>query len=75
MNKEEILLYLKELNKKLKKRDIKGQIGLLNHLKIKSVKQAFNIIEKYFPPNRIPPKTEYFLMELFEQGKGRWKIK
>lgn len=50
-------------------KDIEDVIFLLNYLKIKSVEQTLTIIQKYFPPNRILPKTKYFLIELFEQKK------
>lgn len=41
-------------------------IFLVKHLNLKKAEQVLDIILKYFPENMIMPKTEYFLMEIFE---------
>jgi len=40
---------------------------LIKHLKIKKPKDVFTIIETYYPKNRIPPKTKFFIEELFDK--------
>ncbi|RIL10042.1 MAG: hypothetical protein DCC75_05210 [Proteobacteria bacterium] len=42
---------------------------LVRLLKLKETNAVFKIIEKYYPKNRIPPKTQFFIEELFEQKK------
>ena len=49
--------------------DVEDVIFLINHLNIKSVEEVLTIIQKYFPPKRVLPKTKYFLIELFQQNK------
>ena len=39
---------------------------LLNHLGIKAVDDAIAIVSKYYPSNRILPKTQFLLEELLE---------
>lgn len=41
-------------------------VFLIQYLKIKSAKEVFKIIEKYYPKNRIPAKTQFLIEELFE---------
>jgi hypothetical protein len=50
-------------------KDVDDVIFLLNYLNIKTTEEALEIIKKYFPPDRIPLKTEYFLIELFQNTK------
>ena len=42
---------------------------LVNLLQIKSPKEVFKIIESYFPKNRIPPKTQFFIEELMQRPR------
>lgn len=39
-------------------------IFLIRHLAISTPKQVFEIIESYYPHNRIPPKTQFFIEEI-----------
>lgn len=39
---------------------------LAKHLRLTEIKQAFEIIEKYYPKNQIGAKTQFFLEEIFE---------
>jgi len=48
-------------------------IFLIDHLKLNKVDDILNVIQKYFPPSMIQPKTEYFLMELLEQREAKRK--
>lgn len=40
-------------------------IFLINELKLKEPTEVFEIIEAYYPHSRIPPKTQFFIEELF----------
>jgi hypothetical protein len=42
-------------------------IFLIKHLELKRAEDVFRIIEKYYPRKTIPPKTEYFIEEVFEK--------
>lgn len=39
---------------------------LIKHLGLRAPKSVFEIIEHYYPKNRIPPKTQFLIEELFE---------
>src|SRR5690606_21043477 len=39
-------------------------IFLLKHLKIKKPKDVFSLIEAYYPKEKIPAKTKFFIEEL-----------
>jgi hypothetical protein len=39
---------------------------LLQHLNIKSVDQALQLLEQYYPQSRVLPRTQYLLQELLE---------
>jgi hypothetical protein len=40
-------------------------IFLIKELKLKEPTEVFDIIEAYYPHSRIPPKTQFFIEELF----------
>ena len=42
-------------------------IFLINYLKLKSSKQVFHIIENFYPKKLIPPKTQFFIEEIFSK--------
>lgn len=44
-------------------------IFLIKHLKLKSAKQVFKIIESYYAKNKIPAKTQFFIEEVFEGAR------
>jgi len=41
-------------------------VFLVKKLQLTSPQQVFKIVEKYYPRNQIPPKTQYAIEELFE---------
>jgi hypothetical protein len=43
-------------------------IFLIRHLKLKSHKEVFKIIEGFYPKSRIPPKTQFFIEEIFQEN-------
>lgn len=49
-------------------RDIEDVRYLLRHLGVETYEQAIEIIERYYPTDRFPPKTLYVLEELLSQG-------
>lgn len=42
-------------------------VFLIKTLKLKNPKRVFDLIEKYYPKNRVPPKTQFLIEEIFEQ--------
>lgn len=42
-------------------------IFLIQFLKIKKAKAVFEIIENYYPKKQIPPKTQFFIEEVFQK--------
>lgn len=49
--------------------DVPDIVFLIRHLQLKSAKDALDIVGQYYPPNRIPVKTQYLVEGLFEEGK------
>lgn len=45
-------------------------VHLCTGLGIDSAEQVFEILEKYYPTNRIPIKSKYFIEEVIEEIKG-----
>lgn len=41
-------------------------IFLIKHLQLKQTNDVFKIIESYYPKSIIPPKTKFFIEELFD---------
>lgn len=42
-------------------------IFLLKHLKMTKAKDVFDLIQNYYPKDKIPAKTQFFIEEVFEQ--------
>jgi len=42
-------------------------VFLIRLMKIKGPDEVFHLIENYYPQNRIPPKTRFFIDELFDR--------
>ena len=42
---------------------------LIRHLKFNQPKDVFDVIEAFYPKRLIPPKTKFFIEELFQQMK------
>ncbi len=40
---------------------------LVDRLELESAEQVFELIESYYPARRIPPKTQFFIEELFKK--------
>jgi len=41
---------------------------LLAHLRIRTVSDALAIVERFYPPGRIPPRTSYVLESILAEG-------
>lgn len=41
-------------------------VFLARHLALRAAREVFDIIEHYYPRKQIPPKTQFFIEELFE---------
>lgn len=67
------LLAMKCLSARWDASDKDDVLFLIQHLKLTQVQSVFKIIEGYFPKNRIPPKTQYFLEEAMEKKDRRKK--
>lgn len=46
-------------------------IFLIKHLKLISPKQVFRFIESFYPKNLIPPKTQFFIEEIFAKKRAK----
>ena len=49
--------------------DVSDIIFLIRHLKLESPEKVLTLVGQYYPANRIPPKTQYLVEGLFEEGK------
>jgi predicted nucleotidyltransferase len=48
--------------------DIPDIVHLIKHLELKSAEAVLNVVENYYPANRIPVKTKYLIEGLFTEG-------
>jgi hypothetical protein len=49
--------------------DVADIIFLIRHLTLKSAKDVLELVGQYYPPNRLPVKTQYLVEGLFDEGK------
>ncbi|HTR43010.1 MAG TPA: DUF6036 family nucleotidyltransferase [Pseudomonadales bacterium] len=49
--------------------DIRDIIFLIRHLHLKNVNEVMELVAAYYPPNRIPIKSQYLVEGLFAEGK------
>lgn len=49
--------------------DVKDIIFLIRHLKLKSPEAVMELVTAYYPPNRVPIKSQYLVESLFAEGK------
>lgn len=61
------LLAMKALAARADTEDENDVVTLINALGLRSANEVFSIIEKYYPKNQIPPKTQYFIEGLFDK--------
>lgn len=63
----EYILAMKSLSARIDGTDGKDIEFLIQRLKITSVKEVFEIIDKYYPRRIIKPATQFFLEEIFDE--------
>ncbi len=63
----EYMLAMKAISARFDTHDKDDVIFLIEHLALKSPKAVFRIIERYYPKQQIPPKTQFLVEELFEK--------
>ena len=63
----EYMLAMKSLSARIDGTDSKDIEFLISKLKIKTVEEVFNIIDKYYPRRIIKPATQFFLEEVFDE--------
>lgn len=61
------LLAMKALAARADTEDEGDVLTIVGALGLKTAKEVFVIIEKYYPKKQIPPKTQYFIEGLLEQ--------
>lgn len=49
--------------------DVKDIIFLIRHLKLKNADEVMELVAAYYPPERIPIKSQYLVDGLFAEGK------
>ena len=42
---------------------------LISYLKLKRAEEVFKLIAKFYPHDKIPPKTQFWIEEIMQQGK------
>jgi hypothetical protein len=60
----EYLLAMKSISARYDTQDAKDVKTLCEFLKIKNPKKVFDIVSRYYPENRIPAKTRFFIEEI-----------
>jgi hypothetical protein len=49
--------------------DVPDILFLIRHLRLNSAREVLDLVSQYYPPNRIPVKTQYVIEGLFEERK------
>ena len=49
--------------------DIADLRVLIDHLRFRSAAEVLDLVARYYPPNQIPPRTQYLIESLFEEGR------
>jgi len=63
------LLAMKAIAARFDSNDASDLRTLISHLGLRRAEQVLEVVERYYPRNQIPPKTQFFLEELFEQDR------
>jgi hypothetical protein len=62
------LLAMKAIAARFDSNDAADLRRLIHHLQLRRAEDVLEVVERYYPRNQIPPKTQFFLEELFEPG-------
>jgi hypothetical protein len=60
------LLAMKAIAARFDSHDAQDLRTLIRHLGLRRVEEVLEVVERYYPRNQIPPKTQFFLEETFE---------
>ena len=63
------MLAMKCLSARFDTEDRNDVVFLLNHLGLTSLNEALHVLTKYYPRERIPAKTTFFIEEILEEPK------
>ncbi len=61
------LLAMKAIAARFDSHDAQDLRALIRHMGLRRPEDVLEVVERYYPRNQIPAKTQYFLEELFEQ--------
>jgi len=61
------LLAMKAIAARFDSHDAQDLRTLIRHLALQRVEEVLEVVEHYYPRNQIPPKTQFFLEELFSE--------
>jgi hypothetical protein len=61
------LLAMKAIAARFDSHDAQDLRTLIRHIGLRRAEEVLEVVERYYPRNQIPPKTQFFLEELFEQ--------
>lgn len=64
------LLAMKAIAARFDSHDAQDLRTLIGHLGLSRVEEALEVVEHYYPREQVPPKTQFFLEELFGQDEG-----
>ncbi len=60
------LLAMKAIAARFDSNDAEDLRTLIRHMGLRRVEDVLELVERYYPRNQIPPRTQFFLEELFE---------
>ena len=60
------MLAMKAISARFDSHDKDDLIFLIRYLELKDTESVFEIINKYYPKQKIPPKTQFLIEEVFE---------
>ncbi len=63
----EYMLAMKCLSARFDTHDADDVRFLVGHLGLKKPQEVFKIVEDFYPRNRVPPKTQYFIEEILQR--------
>lgn len=69
----EYMLAMKAVAARFDGKDRQDVVFLLGHLGLNTVKDAFDVIERYYPRRQIPTKTQFLIEEILETQNLRKK--
>jgi hypothetical protein len=62
------MLAMKCISARWDSHDKTDVVFLIRHLRLKNPKDVFKVIESYYPKQKIPPKTQFLIEEIFEKS-------